>query len=35
MGGSGSLGSCSIFSGVFKAEEIDGVGDMEQDISQS
>jgi hypothetical protein len=26
--GSGSLGSCSIFSGVFIAEEIDGVGDM-------
>lgn len=26
--GSGPLGSCSIFSGVFIAEETDGVGDM-------
>ena len=26
--GLGSLGSCSVLSGVFIAEEIDGVGDM-------
>jgi hypothetical protein len=31
----GSLGSYSVFSGVFIDEKIDGVGDMGQDIQQS